>query len=133
MRPGKPLIFGRFGTVPLLGLPGKPVSAQICALLFLRPVLLRLQGLPDSPADRITARLGETLPANDGRRNYLRARLDRDPEGRLVATPFGTQDSAMIAALAQADALVERPPHAPAAARGDPVTVLPFPSGCLQL
>lgn len=133
MRPGKPLIFGHFGAVPLIGLPGNPVSAQICALLFLRPVLMRLQGLPESPADRITARLGTALPANGARRNFLRARFDRDAEDRLVATPFDTQDSAMVRALAEADGVVERPPHAPAAAPGDPVTVLPFPAGCLRL
>ncbi len=50
MRPGKPLIFGRMGPVPVLGLPGNPVSALVCAILFLLPALARLSGLPGRPA-----------------------------------------------------------------------------------
>src|SRR6185436_1792606 len=50
MRPGKPLLFGRVGSLPILGLPGNPVSAIICAALFLKPAMERLMGLPgDAP------------------------------------------------------------------------------------
>lgn len=133
MRPGKPLMFGRFAGVPLLGLPGNPVSAQICALLFLRPVLHRLQGLAAALPAPANASLTCALPGNDARRDFLRARLDRDIDGRLRVTPFPTQDSAMLAHFARADALVERAPHAPAVEPGAIVTILLFPPGHLQL
>jgi molybdopterin molybdotransferase len=128
MRPGKPMIFGRLGEVPLLGLPGNPVSTMVCALLFLRPALDALCGTaPVDPTD--TAVLGRDLPANDRRLDHLRASLSRDPDGRLVAMPFEVQDSSMMGNLAQSDCLVLRPAHAPPAARGSVVRILRFDIG----
>ncbi len=72
MRPGKPLMFGRLGETPMLGLPGNPVSALVCALLFARPALNRLRGL-DVPAHPMAPMiLGADLPQNDRRQDYLR-------------------------------------------------------------
>jgi molybdopterin molybdotransferase len=130
MRPGKPLMFGRIGATPMLGLPGNPVSSMVCALLFGRPILQRLLGLPtdrDGPAE--TAILGRALPANDRRQDYLRSRLSRDDAGRLVATPWDRQDSSMMSLLAHADCLVVRPPQAPAVDAGDPVEIVRFEAG----
>ncbi|HVO15395.1 MAG TPA: gephyrin-like molybdotransferase Glp [Alphaproteobacteria bacterium] len=125
MRPGKPLMFGKFGEVPLLGLPGNPVSSQVCALLFLGPVIDAMLGL--KPAARtVTARLGADVAANDRREDYMRARLARDGDGELVATPFPKQDSSMVSLLVEAGCLVVRAPHAPAAKAGDPVEVIPL-------
>src|SRR5690625_6988992 len=87
MRPGKPLLFGRLRETPLLGLPGNPVSSLVCALIFLRPILLRLLG-SEADEERVTARLAQGLPENDRREDYLRARLERDPTGMLMAIPF---------------------------------------------
>jgi molybdopterin molybdotransferase len=132
MRPGKPLMHGRVGATPMLGLPGNPVSAAVCAILFARPMLRALQGLP--PADPPTiARLGRDLPANDRRRDYLRARLSRDADGGLVATPFETQDSAAMSLLCRADCLAVRPPHAGPAAAGSQVEIVPLTGGCLSI
>ena len=129
MRPGKPLMHGRVGTTPMLGLPGNPVSALVCAILFARPVLRALQGLP--PAEpRCIASLGCRLPANDGRQDYLRSRLDRDSAGALRATPFETQDSSMLSMLAASDCLVVRPALAPPADIGAEVEILPLTGGC---
>jgi molybdopterin molybdotransferase len=120
MRPGKPLMFGRTGFgVPLLGLPGNPVSALVTALLFLRPALAAMLGC-DDPLPRRTARLGRDLPANDQRQDYLRATLAADG----TATPLPVQDSSMLSALARADGLLLRAPHAPAAKAGDAVEVI---------
>lgn len=124
MRPGKPLIAGRLGTVPVLGLPGNPVSALVCAALFLGPVLDRLQGLPGEPPATARARLGAALPANDRRADHLRATLATAPGGELVATPLTRQDSSMLRALHGSDALILREPHAPPAAEGTPVQVI---------
>jgi molybdopterin molybdotransferase len=124
MRPGKPLIFGRLGNVPMLGLPGNPVSALVCATLFLLPALARLSGLPAEPPPSSVAVLGVALAANDGRADHLRATLERDAAGRLVATPFPVQDSAMLRRLAMADALILRAPHAPPLPVGSEVSVI---------
>jgi molybdopterin molybdotransferase len=122
MRPGKPLIFGRLGNTPLLGLPGNPVSTLVCARLFLKPAILTMLGTStDEPA--LTARLARDLLANDTRQDYLRAKIEIR-NGERWADPFAVQDSSMLSPLAAADALVIRAPHAPAAAAGDTVAVL---------
>ncbi|MCS6892832.1 MAG: molybdopterin molybdotransferase MoeA [Rhodovarius sp.] len=121
MRPGKPLIWGRLGGTPLLGLPGNPVSALVCAVVFLLPALAVLSGLPAAPTPTDRALAGAALPQNDRREDYLRARLSAD--GR-VATPFPRQDSSMLATLARADALIIRPPHAPPLPEGAEVEVI---------
>lgn len=123
MRPGKPLLFGRIGKnqrLPVLGLPGNPVSAMICAVLFLGPALARMQGLPGDAPATLPARLATDLKENDGREDYLRASLKSD----LTVTPFPKQDSGMVSSLAIANALILRPPHAPAAKAGDLVPVI---------
>jgi molybdopterin molybdotransferase len=124
MRPGKPLLFGRLGTVPVLGLPGNPVSALVCSMLFLLPALNRLGGLPAAPPPVSRARLGTALRANDHRADHLRATVTTDSQGRLVATAFPMQGSAMLRRLAMADVLILRAPHAPALPEGAEVSVI---------
>jgi molybdopterin molybdotransferase len=126
MRPGKPFMFGRVGAIPLLGLPGNPVSALVCGLLFLVPAIERLAGLPGEAPRAVRARAGASLKANDHRADHLRASLARREDGTLVATPFPVQDSSLMAGLARADALILRPPHAPAVAEGEAIEVLPL-------
>ena len=126
MRPGKPLIYGRVDGIPLLGLPGNPVSSAVCALIFLRPSILQLAGgAPDETL--LTARLATPLPANDQRQDYLRARLSHSGDDLPLITPFDRQDSSMISVLSRSDALLVRPPFDPARAIGDLVTALPIP------
>ena len=124
MRPGKPLIHGRLGDVPLLGLPGNPVSSLITAILFLVPALAVLSGLPAAPPPVSQAKLGADLAANDHRADHLRARLALDTDGAPVVTAFGKQDSAMLRMLAESDALILRPPHASAAVAGTMVPIV---------
>jgi molybdopterin molybdotransferase len=123
MRPGKPLMFGRIGATPVLGLPGNPVSSLVCAVVYLRPALRIMLGLP-ATEDSGTAIAGRDLGENDSRQDYLRSRLSTDLEGRLVATPFEKQDSSMMFLLQQADCLVVRPPRAPMLRAGTPVPIL---------
>ncbi len=125
MRPGKPLMFGRYRELPMLGLPGNPVSALVCALLFLVPAIARLQGGEASPRTTL-ARLVTPLPQNDRREDYLRARLVQRPGELPFAAPFEKQDSSMLSALSAADCLVIRAPEAPAAKAGDIVTIMPL-------
>lgn len=121
LRPGKPMMAGRLGETVVLGLPGNPVSAFMTATLFLKPLIAALSGAADPlPATR-RAILGEPLSANDHRTDYLRA-ATRD--GRVFAAAI--QDSSMLRTLARADCLIVRQPHAPAAAPGDEIEILPI-------
>jgi molybdopterin molybdotransferase len=125
MRPGKPLMFGRLGPMLALGLPGNPSSSAVCGLLFLAPLIRALLADPQAGADPSEpARLGAPLPANGVRQDYMRATLARDGEGAWIATPRTHQDSSLVRTLAEADALLVRPPHAPQAQPGDACRIL---------
>ncbi len=123
LRPGKPLMAGRLNGVPMLGLPGNPVSAIVCGHLFLLPMVRAMLGDPDpAPAPR-KARLAVDLPPNGPRAHYMRAQLSQT--GALPdITPFDRQDSALLSILGQADALLIRPVDAPACHAGDTVSYL---------
>lgn len=124
MRPGKPLIFGRLGTTPLIGMPGNPVSALVCALTFLKPAIATMLGAEIHHV-KSRARLKQDLPATDGRQSYIRARLI-DDDGETWVSPFAQQDSAVLSVLAKADALIVRRPNAPAAEAGDRTEIIPL-------
>jgi molybdopterin molybdotransferase len=123
MRPGKPLLAGRFGVVPLIGLPGNPVSALVTAHLFLRPVIDRLLGLPGNPPATVPARLAAPVDANGPRAHYMRARVDSDGGG-WSCTPLPRQDSSLLSVLAEANALLVRPPHDPDRAEGETIAFI---------
>ncbi|HVY33571.1 MAG TPA: gephyrin-like molybdotransferase Glp [Caulobacteraceae bacterium] len=124
VRPGKPTWFGVLGDGrKVLGLPGNPSSALVCAELFLRPFLSALQGADPTPV-RLVARLAEALPANGAREHLMRAALQSSADGSLLVRPFADQDSGLVGVFARADALLRRPPNAPAAMAGDAVHVL---------
>lgn len=123
LRPGKPLMFARDRQRRILGLPGNPVSALVCARIFLKPLIFALLGLPPAN-DMVKARLGVALPANDLRQDYLRAKVSQGADGSYTATPFQLQDSSMQRALTEAQGLIVRPPHAPEAREGDPVDLI---------
>jgi molybdopterin molybdotransferase len=128
MRPGKPLMSGRLGPVHVLGLPGNPVSSFVGAVLFLVPLLRRLQGRDDVTLPVEPAVAARDLKPNDERADHLRATLTVDPEGRLVATPVGDQDSSLLAPLGLADALLVREPHAAAVPAGGLCRVIRLPA-----
>ncbi len=123
MRPGKPTSFGTLADGRyVLGLPGNPASAMVCAQLFLGPLIAALQGA-DPALPMTTARLAVALPANGPREHWMRAKLSVQ-NGRVAVTPFGDQDSSLVTVFAQADALVKRPSDAPPAGEGDGVEIL---------
>ncbi|MEM7499516.1 MAG: gephyrin-like molybdotransferase Glp [Pseudomonadota bacterium] len=122
VKPGRPLAIGTWGEKPIFGLPGNPVAAWICALIFARPALAQLAG------GRWQTPRGYALPAafekrkKAGRREYLRARLDAD--GRVEA--FRSEGSGLVGGLSWADGLVELPDAAMTVRRGDPVRFIPW-------
>ena len=127
LRPGKPTWFGRLADGRLvLGLPGNPASAMVGAELFLRPLILAMQGHAEPIAPMISARAGAALAANGEREHWLRATLVHRADGAVMAMPFGDQDSSLITVFASAGALVRRAPGAPAVAVGEGVEVLPL-------
>ena len=119
LRPGRPMMAGRLKDAAVLGLPGNPVSAFVTATLFLKPLVAALSGAVDPLPRTRTVPLGEPLPANDSRADYLRAELRG---GRAYASSI--QDSSMLRTLARATCLIVRAPHAPAAHEGDSAEIL---------
>jgi molybdopterin molybdotransferase len=124
LRPGRPMMHGRLGTMHVLGLPGNPASAYVCGVLFLVPLIRRLAGRGDVEPALENARLGCTLPPNDERADYLRATLAPGSDGIPVAIPASAQDSSMLSPLARADCLLVRAPYAAAAKAGDVCSII---------
>ena len=126
MRPGKPLIWGKIGNTPLLGLPGNPVSTAVCALVFLAPAISKL-GRGSHQQHLFSAAITTDLPENDLRQDYIRASIMRTDHGVTSVRPAQRQDSSMMATLAQANAFIVRPPFDPPITAGDIVSILPMP------
>ncbi|MGH6987500.1 MAG: molybdopterin molybdotransferase MoeA [Caulobacteraceae bacterium] len=126
VRPGKPTWFGSFADGRLvLGLPGNPASALVCAELFLKPLIDRFQGL-EGTLGLVPALAAAPLQANGAREHWMRAKLSRNAQGALLAAPFGDQDSALVTVFAAADGLVLRRAGAPALAADGGIEVLPL-------
>lgn len=119
MRPGKPFMAGRKGAMRIAGLPGNPASSLVAATLFLAPLIRRLAGFPDRPLYH-EGFLGEAMPQNGARANFVRAVFDGYDGTRPRLRPLGKQDSSLLSVYAKADALLMRPVDAPAANAGDP-------------
>jgi len=125
VRPGKPTWFGRLADGRrVLGLPGNPASALVCAELFLRPLLMAMQGA-DPALNMSTAQSASALPANGGREHWMRARL-RAQDGRRIVEPMSDQDSSLVSVFAGSGALIRRAVDAPALAAGGVVEILPL-------
>jgi molybdopterin molybdotransferase len=126
IRPGKPTWFGRLADGrAVLGLPGNPASAMVCAELFLRPLIARFCGA-DPTLPILAATAGAPLPANGPREHWMRARTIAGADGVLTVQPFPDQDSSLVAVFAAADSLVRRPAGAAALEAGGIVEALPL-------
>ncbi len=124
VRPGKPTWFGRLADGRrVLGLPGNPSSALVCAELFLHPLLRAMQGA-DPGVRLVQARAAARFPANGSREHWMRARITTGPDGALNAEAFADQDSSLVSVFASADALVRRPAGAAALEPGGLVDAL---------
>ena len=122
MKPGMPQIRGRIGHVPVIGLPGNPVSAFVSFEVFARPAIRRMQGRRDVQRPRVNALAAEPLHSPPDKRSYLRVRLARR-EGRWHAEPTGAQGSHVVTSVAQADGLAIVPEDVTEVAPGEEVRV----------
>jgi molybdopterin molybdotransferase len=127
MRPGKPMMHGRLGSMRVIGVPGNPVSSYVCTLLFVVPLIRALLGSTTIHHRREAALLGRDLGPNDVREDYLRAIIEERADGALIASPVTAQDSSLLANLSRSQGLVIRAPFAPAAKAGSPCEILRLP------
>ena len=123
IKPGRPLALGMWEGVPVFGLPGNPVAAMVCSLIFARPALGLLAGAGWSAPQGFDVPAAFTKSKKPGRREYLRARMRG---GR--AEVFASEGSGRISGLAWAEGLVELPEPAADIRPGDPVRYIPYAS-----
>ena len=125
LRPGKPLMFATVGGVPLIGLPGNPVSTLVAFELFVRPALLKLQGRTDLERPRLTAIAEEPLHNPPHLEQYFRG-IARHDGARLLVRLTGDQGSHVLRSMADANCLVVVPLGTSEVAAGSPVEILPL-------
>ncbi|MNR93038.1 Molybdopterin molybdenumtransferase [compost metagenome] len=126
-QPGKPFTYATLGGKPVFALPGNPVSTLVCFEVYVRPVIRRMSGLREIDRPRVWARMGETFAKKPGRQAFLRAILERTPDG-VMARLAGAQGSAILSAMARANALVIVPAEASGLAEGEQVEALALDS-----
>ena len=126
MKPGKPLLCGRLGDHWVFGLPGNPISCVVGFLVFIEPLIRRLEGEHDAQPRSARALLKKGVSKKDARRHFLTAHVAPAAAGRLEAAPTEQQGSAMMQALAQANAFVVIPEDRQQIPAGEEVDVLRF-------
>jgi molybdopterin molybdotransferase len=125
IQPGGPLLFAEWNNMPLMGLPGNPVSAMVTFLLFGRPFIFNLLGRTDAPYGKLKAIADTPFKPNPTKRVYRRAVMSWK-EGRYHVSSTGNQSSGVLRSMAEGNALVVLEPDV-AASAGDVVDVIPLP------
>ena len=125
MRPGKPLMAGRLRGIPMIGLPGNPVSSMVCGTVFLEPAINAMLGLGKAAQKTQNATLSQDMGKNGPRAHYMRA-VTHIENGHLLVKAFERQDSSLLSVLSQANALIVREPLDPAVSAGQTVRIIPL-------
>lgn len=125
MRPGKPLIFGKYKNIPILGLPGNPVSAGVCSLLFLKAAINKLFGTKDFFPEIFEGSVKKELKKNDNRMDFIRAIYDKKDKNKIE--PFDKQDSSMMNVFSKCDCLIVRKPYEEKKQPFDKINYIKFP------
>ncbi len=127
IKPGRPVGFGQIGDCAVVALPGNPVAAFVCFLIYVRPMLTVMAGgaWPEPQRFQLAADF-EIATRKTGRREFLRGRLSADQSGRPVVQKFPRDGSGLITSLREADGLIEIEEDIPSVRRGGLVTFLPF-------
>ncbi len=126
IKPGRPLAMGQIGAIPFVGIPGNPVAAMVTFLRFVRPLVLRLGGATTIAPHLFRVRADFEYRKKLNRREWLRARLTRDPDGTLSAVKFAHDGSGILTSMVEADGLIELPEDLAQVERGDSIDFLPF-------
>jgi len=126
IKPGRPVAMGQIGRVPLLGLPGNPVAVMVTFLVLARPLILRLAGARDAAPRAFPVRAGFAYRKKEGRREYLRARLEASPEGGWTAQKFPRDGAGILSSMVDSDGLVVLDEAATDLTPGTTVPFLPF-------
>ena len=122
MKPGKPLAFGQLGGVPMIGLPGNPVSSMISFELFGRPAIQKMMGQPVTPRPQVHAQMRDYYKKTDDRRHFIRVRVEGG-DGASTATLTGDQGSGILTSLSRANGLAVIPEDWPDVRPGQRVAV----------
>jgi molybdopterin molybdotransferase len=125
LRPGKPLLFGEVGGVPLIGLPGNPVSTLVCFELFVRPALLKMQGRSDLERERLTAITQDALSNPPHLEQYFRGVARREGE-RITVRLTGDQGSHVLRSMADANCFIVVPQGTSDVPQGSEVEIIPL-------
>lgn len=125
LRPGKPLLFGEVGGVPLIGLPGNPVSTLVCFELFVRPALLKMQGRSDLERERLTAITQDALSNPPHLEQYFRG-IARREAGRITVRLTGDQGSHVLRSMADANCFIVVPQGTSDVPQGSEVEIIPL-------
>jgi molybdopterin molybdotransferase len=126
IRPGRPVALGQLGRVPFVGLPGNPVAVMVTFLTLARPLILRLAGATDIMPRGYTVRAGFDYKKKPGRREYLRARLEREGDAGWIARKFPRDGAGILTSMVESDGLLVIPEEVTKLAAGDAVEFLPF-------
>lgn len=126
IKPGRPICAGRLGNAALVGLPGNPVAAFVCFLLYVFPLIQSLNGAGWRRARRFTVRAAFSMTKKPGRREFIRGMLDETARGDLRARNYERTGSGLITSLREADGLIELPESMTEIEPGDPVAFIPF-------
>jgi len=129
IKPGRPLALGRLGKAAFVGLPGNPVAAMVCFVLFARPMITAMAGQGWTTPRRFTVPARFAMKKKSGRREYLRGIAECAPDGQVTGVrKYARDGSGLLTSLGAADGFIEIPEDVTAIAQGDPVSFLPFSS-----
>ena len=131
IKPGRPMSFGQIGDCLMLGLPGNPVAAFLCFLLYAQPVLSTVSGQHWQPPQRYKVRAGFSMNKKPGRREFLRGVLEHGSDGSLRVNKYARDGSGLISSLTQADGFIELGEDVSEVNSGDLVDFVPFSSFAL--
>ena len=128
IKPGRPMSFGQIDDCLILGLPGNPVAAFLCFLLYAQPVLTVLSGQQWQPPLRYKIRAGFAMNKKPGRREFLRGVLEHQSDGSLLVNKYGRDGSGLISSLTEADGFIELTEDEIEVKPGELVDFIPFGS-----
>lgn len=122
MKPGRPLAFGALGEVPVVGLPGNPVSSMVSFEQFIRPAILKMMGHTNLFRRIVPARIEEDISKSSGIRHFIRARIRRD-SGVYTVVTTGDQGSGILKSMVRANGMIILPEEVTTVRAGEMVAV----------